>query len=72
MNGIRHPYSKDLYEQDEDGTRVRITRADGTVGYYSSAGRWLEGVRFDADLHLCGWIMAPRNVHRLATNPASH
>lgn len=62
--GIRHPYSRDLYEAE--GGRVRITRKDGEVGYYSSAGKWLEGAKFDADPHLCGWVSAPRNAHRIA------
>jgi len=70
VNGIVHPYSKDLYERNDD--RVRITRADGTVGFYADDGHWLAGEKFEADLHLCGWIMAPRNVHRLVDNPASH
>jgi hypothetical protein len=69
MNGIVHPYSRDLYERDDVGERVRIRRTDGSVGYYASNGRWLEGAKFDADLHLCGWIMSPRNAHRLATTP---
>jgi hypothetical protein len=62
--GVRHPYSRDLYELDEEG-RVRITRRNGEVGYYSSDGRWLDGVKFDADPHLCGWVSAPRNAHRI-------
>ncbi len=72
MNGITHPYSKDVYELDDtDGQRrVRVTRRDGTVGWFASDGRWLAGERFEADLHLCGWIMAPRGVHRM--NTASH
>ena len=72
MNGIVHPYSKDLYERDEHSDRVRITRADGGMGFYASNGKWLEGDRFDADPHLCCWLMAPRNPHRLATAPPSH
>jgi hypothetical protein len=72
MNGIVHPYSKDLYERDEDGGRVRITRPDGVLGYYADNGRWLEGAKFDADRHLCGWIMSPRNAHRLSAAPVSH
>jgi hypothetical protein len=72
MNGIIHPYSKDLYERDDTGDRIRITRRDGRVGYYAGNGRWLEGAKFDADSHLCEWIIAPRNSHRLATNPVSH
>ncbi|MDX6231820.1 MAG: hypothetical protein QOH68_788 [Nocardioidaceae bacterium] len=70
MNGIIHPYSKELYELDDDGVRVRVTRRDGTVGWFGADGRWLDGARFDADLHLCGWITSPRGVHRM--NTASH
>lgn len=72
MNGIVHPYSKDLYERDETEGRVRITRTDGSIGFFAADGHWLAGEKFDADLHLCGWIMSPRNVHRLVVNPASH
>lgn len=65
MHGVRHPYSRDLYELDEHG-RVRVTSADRTrVGYFASDGRWLDGARFDADAHLCGWVSAPRNQHRI-------
>lgn len=63
--GVRHPYSHDLYEPDEG--RVRITRHTGEVGYYTSAGRWLEGDRFDADPHLCGWVSSPRAGHRISS-----
>lgn len=72
MNGIVHPYSKALYERDEAGDRVRVTRRDGSVGYYAADGHWLAGAKFEADLHLCGWIMSPRSAHRLATTPVSH
>lgn len=72
MNGIVHPYSKDLYERDDDAGRVRVTRTDGSIGFFAPDGRWLAGEKFEADLHLCGWMMSPRNVHRLAVNPASH
>jgi len=72
VNGIVHPYSRDIYERDGAGDRVQITRSDGSVGYYAGNGQWLEGSKFEADLHLCGWIMSPRNVHRLVANPASH
>ena len=68
MHGIVHPYSRALYES-EDGM-VKVTTADGHVGYFAQDGHWLEGEKFDADLHLCGWVGGPRGVHRL--NTASH
>lgn len=63
MNGIRHPYTKALYEP-EDG-RVKVTEKSGRIGWFAQNGQWLEGDRFDADPQLCVWIGAPRGVHRL-------
>ncbi|PWI10416.1 hypothetical protein DIZ27_12505 [Streptomyces sp. NWU339] len=66
MHGVRHPYTKDLYELDDQG-RVRVTSTDGDhLGYFSSDGRWLAGDKFDADPHLCGWVSAPRKQHRIS------
>lgn len=70
MNGIRHPYSGDLYEVDSD--RVKVTTTEGEIGYFTSNGRWLAGAKLDADLHLCCWLMSPRGVHRLVATPPSH
>lgn len=67
MHGITHPYSRDLYEIDEQG-RVKVTSRDGSqIGFYAANGRWLEGDKFDADPHLCGWVSAPRKEHRINT-----
>jgi hypothetical protein len=67
VHGVRHPYTRDLYELDDQG-RVQVTSRDGSrVGYFSSDGRWLAGEKFEADPHLCGWVSAPRNQHRLNT-----
>jgi hypothetical protein len=72
MNGIVHPYSKDLYERVDAEDRVKVTRNDGEIGYFAADGCWLDGARFEADKHLCGWIMSPRHAHRLVADPASH
>lgn len=69
MQGVRHPYSRALYELDEQG-RVQVTTRDGKIGFFAADGRWLAGDRLDADPHLCGWVSAPRNRHRI--NTASH
>lgn len=72
MHGVRHPYSRDLYELDDDG-RVRVTSADGTrVAHFTADGRWLEGARFEADPHLCGWVSGPRNQHRVSRDRHSN
>lgn len=70
VNGIRHPYSGDLYEVD--GDRVKVTTVSDEIGFFASDGRWLSGAKLDADMHLCGWLMAPRNAHRLVATPPSH
>jgi hypothetical protein len=70
MHGLEHPATHDLYEPDGPG-RVRVTRGDGSTGVYARDGRWLEGARFDADPHLCGWIAGPRGVHRIM-NTTTH
>ncbi|GLZ15928.1 hypothetical protein Acsp04_61630 [Actinomadura sp. NBRC 104425] len=65
MQGLRHPYTRALYEPDGPG-RVRVTTRDGKVGVYARDGHWLEGEKFDADPHMCSWITGPRAAHRLA------
>lgn len=66
MHGLRHPYTRALYEPDGPG-RVRVTTREGKVGVYTGDGRWLEGEKFDADPHMCRWIAAPRAAHRLVS-----
>jgi hypothetical protein len=67
MHGLTHPYSRDYYEIDESGG-VKVTSRDGSrVGFFAADGHWLDGDRFEADPHLCGWVSAPRKVHRAAT-----
>jgi hypothetical protein len=70
MHGLEHPLTHDIYEPDGPG-RVLVTRQDGRVGTYAADGHWLEGDRFDADQHMCGWIAGPRGVHRIM-NTVSH
>jgi hypothetical protein len=70
MQGLEHPVTHDLYEPDGAG-RVLVTRRDCRAGIYAPDGHWLEGDKFDADPHMCGWIAGPRGVHRMM-NTASH
>jgi hypothetical protein len=70
MHGVEHPYTRDLYERDDEG-RVEVTKKDGRVGFYGADGHWLEGEIFDVDPQLCLWVCAPRGVHRMV-NTASH
>jgi hypothetical protein len=59
MNGIRHPFTHALYELDGDGT-VRVTLDDGSIGSFTSEGRWISGELREADPQLCGWVGGPR------------
>ena len=65
MLGIRHPFSRHLYEQDGHG-HVRVS--DGTrSGLFTTAGVWIEGDIFEADPQLCGWVGGPKVAHHRIT-----
>jgi len=61
MNGLIHPTSGDLYEQDGHGN-VRVVH-DGVSGLFRSDGSWIEGEVYEADPQLCGWIAGPKVLH---------
>ena len=62
MLGLRHPFTRALYEQDGDG-HVRVTTVDGKVGLFNADGTWIVGEVFEADPQLCGWISGPKVAH---------
>ena len=68
MNGVIHPFSKALYEQDGEGN-VLVTTKDARVGRYRRDGSWLDGELFDVDPQLCGWVGGPKAQHRLQSEP---
>ena len=70
MLGLRHPFSRALYEQDGHGN-VRVTTTDGKVGLFRTDGRWIEGEVFEADPQLCGWIGGPKVSHHRLQNRVS-
>ena len=71
MRGIRHPFSKALYEQDGDG-HVRVVEHDGRTGRFQSNGQWIDGELEEADPHLCGWVAGPQvGNHRVTDQPAA-
>lgn len=61
MNGIRHPFTRALYEP-EDGM-VRVTLG-GRSGLFTADGRWVSGELREADPQLCGWTAGPRLASR--------
>jgi hypothetical protein len=70
--GIRHPFTRALYESDGEGG-VRVTR-DGVEGRFTRDGRWLDGELREADPELCLWLSAnrPTRHHRLSAVEDSH
>ena len=61
MLGIRHPFTRALYERDADGN-VAVTEpaeTGGRAGVFTSEGRWLSGELRECDPHLCGWVAGP-------------
>lgn len=69
MLGMRHPFTRALYEQDGNGN-VRVSK-DGKSGLFTSSGEWLDGEIFEADPQLCGWVGGPKVAHhRIARSQA--
>ena len=50
MLGLRHPFTRALYEQDGHGN-IRVT-IDGRSGLFRPDGTWIEGDIFEADPQL--------------------
>jgi hypothetical protein len=71
MNGIRHPFSRALYEQDGTGN-ILVTDGDRS-GRFRPDGSWIDGELRECDLHICGWVAGPQFAnHRMAdSTPAS-
>ena len=71
MRGLRHPFSKALYEQDGEG-HVRVVEPDGRTGRFQRNGKWIDGELEEADPHLCGWVAGPQvSNHRVTEQPAA-
>ena len=67
MLGLRHPFTRALYEQDGHG-HVRVTTKDGRIGTFDLGGVHLDGEVFEADPQLCGWIGGPKVAHHRIQN----
>ena len=61
MLGVKHPFTRALYEQDGHGN-VRVS-LNGKVGMFRSDGTWIEGEIYEADPQLCGWVGGPKVTH---------
>jgi hypothetical protein len=67
--GIRHPFTRALYEQDGNGNVLVVL--DGKTGLFRPDGTWIDGEIFEADPQLCGWVGGPKVAHhRIQTDPS--
>lgn len=65
MNGIKHPFSGALYEQDGTGN-IRVTDGDKS-GTFTILGRHLSGDLLECDPQVCGWVGGPQVAnHRVS------
>ncbi len=65
MNGIHHPFTRALYEQDGTGN-VLVTDGE-RQGRFTSQGQWLDGELRECDPQLCGWVAGPQMLnHRMS------
>jgi hypothetical protein len=70
VNGLAHPFTGALYEQDGEG-HIRVS-LDGRSGLFHGDGRWISGEIREADPHLCGWVSGPIvGNHRLTPSSAT-
>jgi hypothetical protein len=56
-NGLFHPFTKALYEQNGDGN-ILVTDGD-SQGIFGPDGRWISGELRECDPQMCNWIAGP-------------
>jgi hypothetical protein len=59
MLGMRHPFTRALYEQDGAG-HIKVTRTDGAWGIFNVDGSWVRGAVEECDAQMCNWISGPQ------------
>jgi len=70
VNGIVHPFTGALHEQDGEGN-IRVTH-DGVEGIFGTDGHWISGALRECDPQLCGWVAGPQVAnHRVDTSKAN-
>ena len=70
MLGIKHPFTKALYEQDGEGN-ILVTTADGSKsGTFTVEGRHLSGELRECDPQMCGWVGGPIMANHRMTESA--
>ncbi len=57
MNGIVHPFTGALHEQDGNGN-ILVTLGD-VSGLFTTQGEWISGELRECDPQLCGWVGGP-------------
>ncbi|HTO57187.1 MAG TPA: hypothetical protein VMJ74_05300 [Pseudomonadales bacterium] len=58
MARLKHPLSGAIYSLQGDG-RVKV-ELNGSTGYFTAEGRWLEGDIKQADPHMSLWLAGPQ------------
>lgn len=70
MNGIVHPFTGALHEQNGDG-HIRVTLGEQS-GIFGTDGHWISGELRECDPQLCGWVGGPQIAnHRVNTQPTN-
>jgi len=58
MLGLRHPFSKALYERHDDDGTIKVTDGDKS-GLFTEEGEWISGELRSCDPQMCGWVAGP-------------
>ncbi len=70
MNGIIHPFTGALHEQDGHGN-ICVT-LDGVTGIFGTDGHWISGDLKECDPQLCGWVSGPQITHHRVNSQQEH
>jgi hypothetical protein len=62
-SGIRHPFSRALYERDDENEGMVLVTDGDRWGRFGPDGRWVAGDLRECDPQLCGWVAGPKLVH---------
>ena len=70
MLGIRHPFTRALYEPAGDDI-VKVTDGDRS-GLFTGGGKWISGELRECDPQLCNWVAGPMIANHRLVESSTH
>jgi hypothetical protein len=70
VNGIVHPFTGALHEQDGNGN-IKVTLGDRS-GIFGTDGHWISGDLRECDPQLCNWVGGPLIANHRVHSQSPH